>query len=347
MSLKRGSVLGVLVLCLVLVGTSNVQAQGNSENRGNRIGTTTSSLDYDGGGLSALRTYVTSLLTQLEQSLAKVAQLEAALNSEISARQAADAALQAAINGLKPGITQADLDAAIASEANTRATADASLEGQIANEAAARAAADATFAPLSAVTPLTALVPLASYVTVATGDINGLAGPHVIFNGANVHVRSGDSSGDSLVANGKGNLIVGYNESAGYSPAERAGSHNVVVGPNHRYNFGVGFVVGYDNRLGGLAASVGGGYLNNAGGDFSTVSAGSRNWTTGMFASVSGGDSNTASGSNAAVSAGQNNQATGDLSSVSGGLNNAATANHSTVGGGSNITNSTAFTFKP
>src|SRR5688500_10245707 len=87
MSMKRGSVLGVLVLCLVLVGTIETQAQGN---RGN---TTTTTYEFE-GGLSALRTYVTTLIAQIEQSKGKIAQLEAALQAEISARQAADVVLQ-------------------------------------------------------------------------------------------------------------------------------------------------------------------------------------------------------------------------------------------------------------
>ena len=184
-----------------------------------------------------------------------------------------------------------------------------------------------------------------SYVTISAGTIDDLPGPHVIFTGANVHIRNGSS--DSFVPNGRGNLILGYNESGGASPAERGGSHNVVVGPYHRYNFGVGLVVGYNNRLGGLAASVAGGGNNNASADLSSVSGGSNNQATGIAASVSGGDSNTASGSNASVSAGVMNQAAGDLSSVSGGYNNAATAPYSTVGGGQNHTNATAFTFVP
>jgi hypothetical protein len=346
MSLKRGSVLGLLVLCLVRVGSGDAQAQGNSgENRGNRYGTT-QTVDGDGGGLSALRSQMAVMQAQLDQALAKIALLQAALNSEVSAREAGDAVLQTTIAGLTPGVSLETLNAAIAVEAGARATADASLEGQIANEVAARAAADATFAPLSSVTPLTALVPLASYVTVASGDINGLAGPHVIFSGANVHIRSGHFSGDSLEQNGKGNLIVGYNES-GYSPAERGGSHTVVVGPYHRYNFGVGLVAGYNNRLGGDGATIGGGFSNNAGGEFSTVSAGSNNNATNLLASVGGGDSNTASGSNAVVAAGQSNQATGDLSSVLGGTSNTASGLFSTVGGGSSVTNSDPFTFVP
>ena len=342
-NLKRGSVLGGIIFGLVLMSTVAAYAQGNSDNRGQqRIGTTTLSFEYDWGGLSTLRTYMTSLIAQVEQSKLKIAQLEAALNNEILARQAADTALQNAISS--GGVTQAALDAAIASEAaareaadaaeaNTRATADAALEGQIANEVAARQALADTVANLGdAVAPLASLAPLAplaTYMSVQTGAINGLAGPHVIFSGANVHIQSG--GGDSLTANGLGNLIVGYNEPSGYEPAERGGSHNVVIGVGHRYNFGTGFVTGYSNRLGNMAASVSGGGFNEAGEFATSVAGGSNNKASGLYSTVTAGDSNTASGANAAVHGGASNTAAGDLSAVSGGLSNTASAPFSVV----------------
>ena len=317
MDLKRGSVLGGLLCGLVLLANTEAQAQGQG-----------------------VPGRVAALEAQLDQALASIAQLKADLASEASARKAADEALEASI-GAAGGVTQAVLDAAIAGEAGERAAADAELDGRIDSEAAARAAFDATMAPLLS------LAPLGTYVSVSTGNLNGLAGPHVIFSGANVHIRSGHASRDSFTENGRGNLIVGYNEPSGAADHERGGSHNLVVGPNHRYNFGVGFVFGHASRLGGDGASVSGGMANTAGGEFSTVSAGSNNMASGAFSSVSGGDSNIASGNTAAISAGQMNQATGDLSSVSGGFNNNASGVFSTVGGGSNLVNAIGFTFVP
>jgi hypothetical protein len=353
MNLKHGSVFRGVVLALFLMTSLDAQAQGNGENRG-QIGTTTLSFDYDWGGLSSLRTYVTSLIGQIEQSKLKIAQLEAALNNEISARQAADAGLQNAINGVSGGgVTAEALTAAIASEAAIRAaadtaeaasrsTADAALEGQIANEVAARAALAETVAPLATLMPL---APLATYVTVETATLNGLAGPHVIITGANLHLRNGDPSRDSLSANGRGNLIVGFNEAFGAEAAERGGSHNVVVGGVHSYNFGTGLVVGHGSRLGQMGASVSGGIFNNADGMFSSVSGGRGNFASGMFASVSGGESNLASGSSASVTGGVTNRATGGTSSVTGGQNNEASATSSTVGGSINLINNDANTF--
>ena len=315
MNLKRGTVFGVFVFCLAL-GPTAVSAQQGIAGR------------------------VAQLETQLDQALATIAQLQAALNDEKAARQAADATLQNNINAISGGgVTQAVLEAAVGAEAAARAAADSTLQSNVDAEAAARSAFDATLAGVSALAP---------YVTVNAGTIDNLAGPHVIFSGVNVHIRSGHASANSYVENGRGNLILGYNEPSDPSfPAERNGSHNLVVGPNHRYNFGVGLVVGGASRLGGDAASVSGGFMNSASGIFSSVSAGLRNDASGEFAAVSGGADNMATATAASVSAGQLNQATADLSSVSGGFNNVSNGVFSAVGGGSGLVNAAPFTFVP
>ena len=172
------------------------------------------------------------------------------------------------------------------------------------------------------------------YVTVDTGTLNGLAGPHILITGANVHVRDGSGDTEGLV-NGKGNLIVGYNE-ANTAPSDdtlsRGGSHNLVVGRLHQYpNFG-GLVAGRDNNITGFDASVSGGVSNTASGGISSVSGGSGNTANSDGSSVSGGDSNTASGF---------------ISSVSGGTSNVASGSRASVGGGDSLTASTAFEFLP
>ena len=314
MSVKRASVFAVFVVGLVL-GPVDAGAQGTSER-------------------------VTQLETQLGHALATIGQLQAALTAETAARQAADTALQANISALAGGgVTQSVLDAALGAEAAARAAADASLQHSITAEANARAAFDSTLAPVSALAP---------FVTVTAGTIDNLAGPHIIFTGVNVHIRSGDASANSYTENGRGNLILGYNEPPDPSlPAERGGSHNLVIGPNHRYDFGVGFVVGGSSRLGSDGASVSGGFMNTASGLFGSVSGGLRNEASGEFAAVGGGADNAAAGAAAAVSAGQLNQAANDLSSVSGGFNNVASGIFSAVGGGSGVVNAVPFTFVP
>ena len=84
------------------------------------------------------------------------------------------------------------------------------------------------------VAPLQALT---DYVYVDTRALNGLIGPHVIIEGANLHVQNG--SGDFSSINGRGNLIVGYNPCPNGDCVEmnygRDGSHNLVVGGEHEY----------------------------------------------------------------------------------------------------------------
>ena len=54
---------------------------------------------------------------------------------------------------------------------------------------------------------------LDQYVKIDTNPINGVAGPHILITGANVHVRSGSGATDnnSVPFTGVGNLIIGYN----------------------------------------------------------------------------------------------------------------------------------------
>jgi hypothetical protein len=158
-------------------------------------------------------------------------------------------------------------------------------------------------------------------------------GNDVIFEGCNVHVRSGAGATDAPV-NGLGNLIVGYNESSSGPPENRTGSHNLVVGPWHTYSSYGGFVAGRNNAVTGPSASVSGGFTNTASSDFASVSGGISNTASGDFASVSGGSANTATGSRASVSGGSANTATGSRASVSGGSNRAATAAYDWVAGG-------------
>lgn len=77
------------------------------------------------------------------------------------------------------------------------------------------------------------------FVSVETGTLNGLTGPHVIFTGANFHIRSG--SGSTEDTTGLGNLVIGCNEDVStdegisIDPAQRVGSHTLIIGPLHRF----------------------------------------------------------------------------------------------------------------
>jgi hypothetical protein len=185
---------------------------------------------------------------------------------------------------------------------------------------------------------------LAPFVSVDQTTINGLRGPHVILSGANVHIQSGlgltDDRDQTGLASGLGNLVVGYNEVPVeevvlvLQAADRHGSHNVIIGPEHRFSNVGGFVVGFRNTVSGDFASVSGGAANTASGHFASVSGGLRNTAGGDFASVSGGTSNTASGPRASVSGGSGNTASGGVASVSGGSGNTASGGFASVSGG-------------
>ncbi|HMF97069.1 MAG TPA: hypothetical protein VKE96_22380, partial [Vicinamibacterales bacterium] len=158
----------------------------------------------------------------------------------------------------------------------------------------------------------------------------------VTITGANLRIVNGVGSTD--IANGVGNLIVGYDESrqeldgcsgstAGFCTDRRTGSHDVVVGRFNNFSSFGRLVIGEVNEISGRFSSVSGGGTNTAVGDYS---------------SVSGGGGNAAFGKNSSISAGVNNRAIGFLSSVIGGLRNEAFGLGSTMSGGTTSTQRTS-----
>ena len=127
-----------------------------------------------------------------------------------------------------------------------------------------------------------------------TSTFEGLAPPHVIFRGVNLHVQNGLAQTNTN--NGLGNLIVGYNEAITADSTMRIGSYNLIIGIDHRYTSYGGFVAGYQNRIAGQYATVSGGYHSLASGDYSSVSAGEGNIASGQYSSVSGGYNRSALG---------------------------------------------------
>lgn len=131
--------------------------------------------------------------------------------------------------------------------------------------------------------------------------------PTVRFNSVNVQVV--DGSGTTVCAggscNGRGNLIIGYNEDTGQGgDALRTGSHNVVSGVDHSYSSWSGVVFGQQNSVLSPASTVTGGTQNTANGNPSSVAGGRANTASGFYSSVAGGFNNTASGSDDAVAGG-------------------------------------------
>ena len=78
------------------------------------------------------------------------------------------------------------------------------------------------------------------FVSVDPNPETGVAGPHITFTGANVHIVSGSgATDDGGTPLGLGNLIIGYDEDPGpgspLNPGDRGGSHNLVIGRFHRF----------------------------------------------------------------------------------------------------------------
>jgi len=143
---------------------------------------------------------------------------------------------------------------------------------------------------------------LEKYVTIDTNQINGVAGPHILITGANVHIRSGSGATDDNVAvsgnpTGLGNLIIGYNES-NPTGQPRTGSHNLVGGSFNTFSSTGGMVFGLRNTLSGQYATIVSGDSNIASGINATVLGGNSNTASGLRSTVYGGLGNTAANMN-------------------------------------------------
>ncbi|MFT7676272.1 MAG: hypothetical protein ACI8QC_000242 [Planctomycetota bacterium] len=185
------------------------------------------------------------------------------------------------------------------------------------------------------------LVDKTQFMTVVQEDLNGMAGPHMVIEGANVHVRSGSgATDDGGTPTGLGNLVIGYNEIGSLSPADRIGAHNFVMGKRNAYTKIAGIVAGADNRIDGTFAAIIAGRHGRVSGEFSSITGGGGetpnlfNEVIGEYASINGGFRNMASGDQSAISGGSNNEATGFLTSILGGTSNVASGAGAAVSGG-------------
>lgn len=158
-----------------------------------------------------------------------------------------------------------------------------------------------------------------------------IVGNNLVLTGMNFQVVSGSGETDGNV-NGKGNIIIGYNEANGGD--DRDGSHNLVIGGLHSYSSYGGIVAGLNNESSAQVASVLGGSNNVADGDGSVIVGGDNNETRGETTSILGGEENLADGTNSTVAGGVNNAAFARASAVSGGDSNSASSAAATVSGG-------------
>lgn len=221
---------------------------------------------------------------------------------------------------------------------------------------------------------ITATEDALQYVSVIDGELNGMAGPHFIIEGANVHVRSGAGSTSEgcsgqdfgcLNRTGLGNLIIGYNESrepwidtvanGEYVAQQTNGAYNstatlCAAEPAFRDTDGLplcdrregshGLIIGRWNNNMGYANFVAG-LANDVGGHFVAVIGGQQNSATANYSVVSGGLLNRAYGFGSSVSGGYYNMTglgidsgLGRFASVSGGTFNIGEGERSSVSGG-------------
>jgi hypothetical protein len=133
------------------------------------------------------------------------------------------------------------------------------------------------------------LTELAKYVKVEPGDLNGVKGPHVVFTGVNLHLRSGlNATNDGGALSGLGNLIVGYNETQStpvvYDGAgcdrSLTGSHNIVTGSGNLFTSYGGIVAGSNHCITSPNSSILAGDTNEAHGLNSAILGGTRRGTS-------------------------------------------------------------------
>ena len=150
------------------------------------------------------------------------------------------------------------------------------------------------------------------------------------FSDVNLQIVNGTGS-TAGTGNGRGNLIVGYNENT--VSASRTGSHNLVVGIDHEYTSYAGLLAGRRNRISGSSSSVMG-YGNEVTANYGSIGGGYENTVSSIYSSASGGRGNTVSAAYASISGGRNNLVSGNYASISGGYHNVASGEYAFVGGG-------------
>jgi hypothetical protein len=174
---------------------------------------------------------------------------------------------------------------------------------------------------------LRSILPHMQYVASGVGGK-----PTVQFSGVDVQLLNGE--GKTGTTNGEGNLVIGYDETAGHA---QTGSHNLVLGEQQTFTSYGGLVAGSNNTISAPGASVTGGHENTASGTDASIGGGIGNGATGFISSVSSGFLSLASGTYSSVSGGALNKATGQNAWLGGGYSNTAPFLYSSIFGGKEL----------
>jgi hypothetical protein len=144
----------------------------------------------------------------------------------------------------------------------------------------------------------------------------------VRFTGVDLQIVSGSGTTDGPV-NGRGNLIVGYNETDSEGDS-RQGSHNVILGSGNSYKSYGGIIAGQLSSIGAPYASIIGGDGSGASGEGSVVVGSRYSYAAGPRAVVIGGFANEAHGEGSATVGSSDSFTFGSFSAVIGGEQNKA-----------------------
>jgi hypothetical protein len=261
----------------------------------------------------------------------------ASLASELAGAQSAITALQTNLDSLS---TQVSSQGSSLDSVRTIVGADASsgLRGSVVTLTSKLTADESTLAAhTTTLTNAAPVLAIAPYVSLHAETMNDVNGPNIVFQGANVHVRS--ATGEETDTTGTGNLIVGWDTLPDDQPiGYRSGSNNLVCGNRQTFASFGGFVAGYMNKIVNSYTSIAGGGYNTASDVFASVAGGNSNTAAGECSVVSGGYGSTAAATYASVNGGEANLANGFLACVTGGYDNTASGEDSVVSGGSHGT---------
>lgn len=305
------------------------------------------SVDLDFGS----QAYQNGLWLQIEVDSELLQPRQRLAAAPLAVRSLDSAGLQASIDALLQRVAalesantqlRSQVDTLIASSA-VQGNSISSLQGALADANTEIDALQATVQAQS--TTLASLNGRTNSLEAKTASIT-VSGDEVFFTGVNLHVRSGAGSTDAA-PNGRGNLILGYNEPrVTPSPSVRTGSHNLVLGLRNSYTRFGGIVGGVDNLISGDHASVISGDGNQATGGQSVIVSGTGGLADDVTAVVIGGFQNRATGFRSVTVSGWQNDAQGSYSAILGGDTNVATATESSIGGGDNVTFTSSSKFR-
>lgn len=192
----------------------------------------------------------------------------------------------------KPGFVRTGIEKSLMSKADINHTHNAAsivtgvlpesvIPNTIARDAELERAVKASTSKLEA-----RVAQLEQKVEMLTSLLEGVTRKNGTIQFSNVNVQIVNGRGSTQQTNGKGNLIVGYNESAGND--DRSGSHNIIVGSKNDYKSYGGVVTGFNNEVAGKYATVIGGNNNTASGDYSSITTGANNNAKGKYSSIHG-----------------------------------------------------------